>query len=466
MRDRAKTSTTIAVSVLLCGLVLTGSRVSTDRTGPATGAEPTSQEPSSGSATDRASSLARSGPRSSSSDTSTSRSTAPAVGVYVVVNHAEPSHFERDLQQVLASGSTWIRMGMPSWVAGRIHNGTFVPNEERVDFYVDAVRKARAEGLKVAFIQANALNRDSWTDVQFLAYNSQYWRYIAMRFGPYVDLWQVFNEHDASDFRNHRRLSTSGELPAGYLTRLRTALMTARTALREHSAAPMTSPPLGYPINEDRYSRWVTFFDAVTPALDVISVHAYPGNSQRSIDLVTTYLHRLKERYGKPVAVTEFGVPSVRSSGTNAEIGTAIARQIEAIAAADPLCAIVYQLRDRGVNSSDSEQMFGLVRHDFTRKPYFQTVAREISSQNFVVSATEIGRHTVRITWTSVTGSSGYEVGRDGRNGAGHGPWKTSDPARARTRLFTGLRPDTPYVFTVQAVPSGLTESVSATTLR
>ena len=44
----------------------------------------------------------------------------------------------------------------------------------------------------------------------------------------------------------------------------------------------------------------------------------------------------------------------------------------------DPLCAIVYQLRDRGTSTSDSEQMFGLVRNDFTRKPYFQTVANEI----------------------------------------------------------------------------------------
>jgi hypothetical protein len=355
-------------------------------------------------------------------------------------------------------------MGIPSWVAGRIDEGTFKPNEQKIEFYVDAVRMAKAADLKIVFIQANALNSESWTDRQFLDYNTQYWEHISLRFGKYVDLWQVFNEHDASDFRNHRAIRTTGTFPAGYLDRLKSALMAARKALRTHSEAPITSPPLGYPINADRYARWETFFDALSPALDVISVHAYPGSSPRSIDLLAVYLNRLKDRYDKPIAVTEFGVPSVRRSGTDGAIGTTIARQIKAIASVDPLCAIVYQLRDRGSNSSDSEQMFGLVRTDFSRKPYFKTVADQIKEENLAVSVSKISDNSAKISWTGVSGSTGYVIGRDGSNRAGQGPWSTTDPARARSRVLTGLRPNTEYTFTVQAIPSLVTKRITART--
>ena len=71
----------------------------------------------------------------------------------------------------------------------------------------------KGAGLKIAFIQANALNSASWTDDQFLDYNTRYWEYISMRFGHVVDLWQVFNEHDASDFRNHSAIGTSSSFP-------------------------------------------------------------------------------------------------------------------------------------------------------------------------------------------------------------------------------------------------------------
>jgi len=467
MQDRARIAVTAVTSVLLCGLVLTGCQISADWV-----SERYPLDRDSSSATPRSNSLpvgtaspSSSAPTSrSSSATRPDRSFAPAVGIYVVADHTDPGGFERDLTEVVASGSTWIRMGIPSWVTGRIHKGTFVPNEQSVTFYVDAVKRAKGAGLKIAFIQANALNSASWTDDQFLDYNTQYWEYISMRFGQYVDLWQVFNEHDASDFRNHSAIGTSGGFPAGYLDRLRSALMAARTALRTHSDAPITSPPLGYPINADRYARWETFFDALSPALDVISVHAYPGSSPRSIALVATYLKRLKERYGKPVAVTELGVPSVSSSGTDDTIGTAIARQIEVIASTDPLCAIVYQLRDRGTSTSDSEQMFGLVRNDFTRKPYFQTVANEIKQHNLAVSVSGLSRDSAKLTWTGVAGSTGYVIGRDGRNLAGHGPWSTTDPARARSRVFSGLRADTEYTFTVQAIPSNVTREITART--
>ncbi len=460
MQGRPTHGVAVIAYLVLAGLTVSGCQMSVDRL-----------REQYALSQDRGSAMSPPPPRSVSPPAETarpgdsSRATAsPAVGVYVVADHTDPEGFERDLEQVVASGSTWIRMGMPSWVAGRIHRGTFVPNESQVRFYVDAVKMAKAADLKIAFIQANALNSDSWTDEQFLVYNSQYWEYVSLKFGAHVDLWQVFNEHDASDFRNHRPIGSSGQFPRGYLDRLRLALTAARTALQEHSDAPITSPPLGYPINAERYARWETYFDALNPTLDVISVHAYPGSSQRSIDLLAVYLNRLKTRYGKPVAVTEFGVPSVRSSGTDDAIGQAIARQIEAIASVGPFCAIVYQLRDRGTRATDSEQMFGLVRSDFTRKPYFRTVADEIKRQNLTVSVSKISRDSVTVSWTAVVESTGYVIGRDGRNGAGHGPWSTTDPARARSRVFTGLRANTEYTFSVRALPSEVTKKITART--
>jgi hypothetical protein len=295
----------------------------------------------------------------------------PGVGMMVFVQQAT---WARDLQETVASGATWIRMDIPIGVYGSVSNGVFTPNQAQVDFYRSAAQQADAAGLKIVLVMAAAYNSDSWSEAQFRDYNGEYWKAVSQNIGQYVDLWQIFNEHDGRDYRNHAPIS----LTAAYLTRFRDTLASARTAVRMHSSAPLTTTPFGYPVDEARYTRWQTFFDGIGPSLDVIGVHAYPEKSAEVIGRVPTYIKRLKARYDKPVAVLEFGLPSVAGYGTSAEVGKAIADEINAIMRAAPMTATLYQLRDRGTDTNNGEMVFGILRDDFSKKDYYDTVVAEM----------------------------------------------------------------------------------------
>lgn len=296
----------------------------------------------------------------------------PGVGMMVFVNQ---STWARDLQETVASGATWIRMDIPIGIYGNVTNGVFYPDQNQVNFYRQAAQQADAAGLKIVLVMAAAYNSDAWSEQQFRDYNGQYWKAVSQNIGQYVDLWQIFNEHDGRDYRNHAPVS----LTAAYLDRMRLALLQARTELRKHSNAPITTTPFGYPVDEARYTKWQTFFDGVGPSLDVIGVHAYPEKSATVINRVPTYINRLKARYNKPVAVLEYGLPSVAGYGTEAEVGKAITDQIAAIMSAEPMTATLYQLRDRGTDSNNGEMVFGVLRNDFTKKSYYNAVVAEVN---------------------------------------------------------------------------------------
>jgi hypothetical protein len=298
-------------------------------------------------------------------------SNKPGVGMMVFVQQAT---WARDLQETVATGATWIRMDIPIGVYGSVNNGVFVPNQGQVDFYRQAAQQADAAGLKIVLVMAAAYNSDSWSEAQFRDYNGQYWKAVSQNIGQYVDLWQIFNEHDGRDYRNHTPIS----LTASYLDRMRLTLAHARTSVRQHSSAPLTTTPFGYPVDEARYTKWQTFFDGIGSSLDVIGVHAYPEKSAAVIGRVPTYINRLKTRYNKPVAVLEYGLPSVAGYGTPTEVGKAITDQIAAIMSASPMTATLYQLRDRGTDTNNGEMMFGIIRNDFSKKEYYNTVVTEV----------------------------------------------------------------------------------------
>ena len=282
--------------------------------------------------------------------------------------------FDKDLAATVAAGFTWIRMDIPIGSYGWFDNGTFVTRPGMAKFYRRAVRRAKAAGLKVVLVMASMYNSDDWSEAQFRKYNARYVRAVSHNIGKYVDLWQIFNEHDGRDYRNHAPI----ELSAAYLRRMRDTLHALRTALRQHSSAPVTTTPFGYPVNKARYRKWVKFFDGIGSSLDVICIHAYPEKSADTITQVPTYINSLRKRYKKPVGILEFGLPSVSGYGDAGDVGRAVVAQIAAIMRAHPFVATMYQLRDRGSSSTDGELAFGVLNHDWTKKRYYGAVTAEV----------------------------------------------------------------------------------------
>lgn len=296
-------------------------------------------------------------------------------GMMVFTNTAT---FQRDLDELVATGAKWIRMDIPAGQAGYLSGTTVMPHTANLQFYVDACQKAKAAGLKIALVMGDkSFQNTAWSDQQFREINGSYCKLVSQHIGQYVDLWQIWNEHDGRDFRTFAAITPN----ATYLTRFRDCLAYCRDRLREHSTAPVTTTPFGYPVNQARYDRWVLFFDGIGSALDVIGVHAYPEKAASTIGLVPQYMNQLKTRYGKPVALLEFGLPMVSGYGTETQVGLAIVDQVNAAMSAQPLCATLYQLRDRGqASSTNGEDVFGVVRNDWTRKSYYPAVVNTVKA--------------------------------------------------------------------------------------
>jgi hypothetical protein len=67
------------------------------------------------------------------------------------------------------------------------------------------------------------------------------------------------------------------------------------------------------------------------------------------------------------------------------------------------------------------------------------------------------------LTWSAVSGATGYLVGRDGTDASGLGPWSTTEGGTTTSRTFTNLRPETTYQLYVQPV-GGVRKSMAVTT--
>ena len=311
-------------------------------------------------------------PLSASSATTPWRRTSKNLGAMVFVKQGE---FEKDLAATVAAGFTWIRMDIPIGSYGWFDNdGKFNTTPGVAEFYLRAVQQAKDAGLRIVLVMASMYNSDSWSEAEFRERNGRYLRAVARNIGKYVDIWQIFNEHDGRDYRNHAPI----ELSEAYLGRMRSALRALRGVLREFSTAAVTTTPFGYPIDQARYDKWVRFFDGVGPSLDVICVHAYPEKSIDTITRVPTYMRNLRERYQKPVGILEFGLPSVDGYGDAAEVGRVVAAQIAAVMSVGPVVASLYQLRDRGTSRTDGELAFGILNQDWTKKQYYDVVSDEV----------------------------------------------------------------------------------------
>jgi len=284
---------------------------------------------------------------------------------------------DKDIAGIVAAGGGWARLGMynsGSFTAA----GVFQPTVATWETFKYAAKKARSSGLKVLWDAADTLRiSNSLTNAQWIAWQSSMWRYMAKELGPWVDAWQVFNEHDVRDIRTFAPVNT---LTDANLAFFRDALQGARNAIREHSQAPVGTTVFGYPMNEERIQRWFRFHDVVSAQMDFIGIHAYP---EFNGPILTSFVQRTYDRYKKPIAVLEFGVPDAGGYGTAPQylrVGDGIVIQNDALLAVKDklLCATLFSLRNR-VQGGTGEGGFGILDNNWARKAYWQKVVDSIA---------------------------------------------------------------------------------------
>lgn len=283
---------------------------------------------------------------------------------------------DKDVAGIVAAGGTWARLGM--YDSGSFTSaGVFQPNETVWAHFEYACKTAKSAGLRVLWDAADTLRiSNSLSNADWIRWQSSMWEYMAKRLGAYVDAWQVFNEHDGRDIRTFAATDNTTGANAAFF---RAALEGARNAIRKHSAAPVGTTTFGYPMNEDRYQRWVRFHDAVSPQMDYVGIHAYPEFSPA---ILATFIQRLSDRYRKPVAVLEFGVPDAGGYGTPPDylrVGDGIVAQNDALLSVKDrlLCATLYSLRNR-VQGGTGEGGFGILDANWSKKAYWPRVVASI----------------------------------------------------------------------------------------
>jgi hypothetical protein len=288
---------------------------------------------------------------------------------------------DKDIAGIVEAGGTWARLGM--YNSGSFNSsGVFQPSTDIWEHFKYACQKAKASGLKVIWDAADTLRiSSSLTDAQWIVWQKSMWKYMAQTLGPWVDAWQIFNEHDVRHIRDFSPISTPSD---AYLAFFRDALQGARNSIREHHNGPVGTTVFGYPMNEDRIQRWFRFHDWVSPQMDYIGIHAYP---EFNGTIFTDFMNRMYARYNKPLAVLEFGVCDASGYGTPPlwlRVGDGIVIENNALLAAGKskfLCVTLYSLRNR-VQGGTGEGGFGILDNNWTKKAYWQTVVNSIVRWN------------------------------------------------------------------------------------
>jgi hypothetical protein len=281
---------------------------------------------------------------------SVTASGVPRLGFTVSPSGIGTRSFDADVSRITALAGGWVRFAVlpvdvvHDWNVG----ASIVWDAGALDEYGGALDAATAAGLKICLLTVTGVT--GVPDRTYLDVMESYWRVLARRFGDRVDVWQVFNEADGTDFKDHTELP-HGVDPA-YLDRLNTALSSARRAI--HSESPgvaLTTNAGGFPVDDATESRWHTYFGGISDSLDLLTVDVYPELSPEAIASLPRRLRTLKDAFDKPVAVGEFGLPTGPGRFSEAQQSTSLCDTLHALVGSVAEHLIIYQLRDEGHGS-------------------------------------------------------------------------------------------------------------------
>lgn len=285
--------------------------------------------------------------------------------------------YQADVDAIAAHGSQWVRFGVNS---GAVISGgdetSITWDETALGRYDDQITYARSKGLQVYLVLSGAPDYAAgYTSAQYLSITQVYWSFLVDRWATQVGVWQLFNESNGSHFQTFESLDAG--FPSGYLTRLAALLAAGRTIVKAaNPAALVTTAAEGFPMNDAMQTNWQTYFDAIATPLDIIGLHMYPQDNATEIAAMGTRAAAMRARYGKPVAVSEFGMPTSPAGGfTEANQATYLPQQITSLKAGQVAYILLYEMRDQAQDiSADAELSFGIRRYNRTGKSGLATI--------------------------------------------------------------------------------------------
>ncbi|MGR6029657.1 cellulase family glycosylhydrolase [Rhodococcus erythropolis] len=325
--------------------------------------------------------------------TPTPNSTCSSVGLGIAagapLNGLSQNDLDAELTAMKNAGATWLRFDV-DWSAVESTKGQ--QNWSATDRVVD---RARLQGLSVLGIVTYT---PAWARVAGVsdthgypsdpAAFAKFAQQAAQRYSNRISTWEIWNEPNLTQFfRPKPNVNT-------YTALLKAASASIRAV---QPGAKILNGGLAPAVDNGSDISPVTYLKGMYAAgakssFDVFSIHPYswpalPSDSSTQ-NWNTFYRIRLMRESmvqngdsGKKVWATEFGAPT----GTGP---TAVSPQLQANIISDGFAQakvlgyieriFIYSMRDRGTNTSDIEQNFGLVTINYTPKPALAAVKQAV----------------------------------------------------------------------------------------
>lgn len=332
-----------------------------------------------------------SGPASAASVSPTPSPQARMAGVAIPGNHLlweSDAALAKDLDDVVATGATWLRFDVPWSELEPYKGGTDWPRLDRV------VNAAHARGLRVVGILttlsmwARPADRD-WsygpsTDAERDAFAS-FAAAAARRYAGRIDVWEIWNE---PNLPGAWQPGVSADDYVALLARAAPAIRAANPRATILTGGTGGATGDGSDIHSDEWVRQL-YERGARPYFDAVAVHPYPDPGYASVDhgemaraFRTRALMDANGDSAKAIWGTETGIPSGGghwsvSEQRQAQMVSEVYGKWNTMRNAGPLMWFTLVDFDRG---GDREGYFGLVRLDGSRKPAFGAMQSMMAS--------------------------------------------------------------------------------------
>ena len=243
-----------------------------------------------------------------------------------------------------------------------------------------------------------------------------------------------------------------------------TAANTGTTSIANLNIGKIESTAVAVSMIVDDIKRTDTY-TLVGPELTAAATAAItPGNQ---VDLKAGEVRTLSaaNSTGNPTLFEwkQVGGPTVKLSSTSASTTTYV------VPASSTNDEVQIQLRvaTNGVFSSPAFVTDSIIQHPVWFMKETTLLPGTFNRQKLAdttLTTASVTSTSITMNWTSVTGATGYLVGRSGVDSNGNGAYQTTDPSSATSRVFINLLPETTYTIFCEPQPNGERKTLTVTT--
>ena len=317
------------------------------------------------------------------------------LGVYLHRVMDDSALLGRVADLAAGAGTGWTREEF-EWSVIQPSPGSY--DQTRLNRFDTMVDRAEARGIRiVGLIRGPSAWSGGYAPSTKAEYEdfADFAAFLAKRYQGRINHWEIWNEP------NTARFWAPEPDPAAYAALLKKVYPAIRKAAPQ---AQVLAGALSDP--QDLVYLYAMFAHGISDYLDILSVHPYTSpnpleNSGEETNL--RLLSQLTGQFGerKPVWVTEMGFPTCATAKgvTQERQAQLLVRAYLAALSAGVEVVQWYDFRDDGIDSGDSEQMFGLVTHQSADQPLSPKPAYHAFGAMTAVLGTSLFKEEVEIVY-------------------------------------------------------------------